>query len=192
MTNEIKLTFEPDNLQQELSTLARSQQLAYSCACCERLLPNYEVFSLQQNWGNSELLRSTLDLLWNSILIDGFEITNIKRLITECEAVIPDTEAFDSILTSAALDAGNAIVETLEACINDSLKGAVAVASLARDTVDMYIQAIEDYDYSDPRFEEKIVRHPLMVLELSRQRQDLQLLHLSPVVDEGIIGLLRD
>ena len=43
-----------------------------------------------------------------------------------------------------------------------------------RDTIDMFIQDHDELDYSDPDFEVKILRHPLMIEELEKQRQDIE------------------
>lgn len=48
------------------------------------------------------------------------------------------------------------------------------MASQARDTVHIYIQARDDLDYSDPEFEQKILADPLMIEELEKQQQDLK------------------
>ncbi len=47
----------------------------------------------------------------------------------------------------------------------------VDIASFCRDSIDMFIQEENDMDYSDPDFEQKILRHPLMVTELQRQKE---------------------
>jgi uncharacterized protein YjaG (DUF416 family) len=49
---------------------------------------------------------------------------------------------------SAALDAGTAVVETLQSLLDGDSKQIVDVASFCRDTVDMYIQERDHLDYN--------------------------------------------
>ena len=84
--------------------------------------------------------------VWKSVENGRFSVEKIQELIMKCDAVIPDTEEFRSPLTSAALDAGAAILETLKYCLDGNVTRVVDVASLARDTVDMYIQEQSDLD----------------------------------------------
>ncbi len=48
---------------------------------------------------------------------------------------------------------------------------------MVRDSVDMYVQELEDMDPADPELEEKILAHKLMQEELRRQREDLEFLN---------------
>jgi uncharacterized protein YjaG (DUF416 family) len=78
----------------------------------------------------------------------------------KCEKIIPDTENFESPLTSAALDAAVAVTNALEYCLDNEDKKIDEVATVARDTVDLYIQDRDNLDYQDPNFEEKISNDP--------------------------------
>ena len=165
-----------ESLQKQLATLPTLHRVAFAAACCERLLPNYIAFSKLEGWGDAEVLRSALDHVWQSIMERRFDEALIREFISKVEANTPDTEAFDSAITSAALDAGTAIAETLECCLDGDPIRVAQVANFARDTVDMHIQERDDMDYSDPQFEEKIAQDSLMIKELRRQSEDLQFL----------------
>ncbi|MNI76056.1 hypothetical protein D3C73_1322600 [compost metagenome] len=66
------------------------------------------------------------------------------------------------------------------------------IASFCRDTVDMFIQEETDMDYSDPEFEQKILRHPLMVNELQRQNEIIRFLESCSELNNEIIQQLRN
>lgn len=167
-------TFDIDVLKQRLETLSAKQRIAFAASCCERLLPNYYAFAAMEKWGNAALLRKALDEVWGLLKGRIPSRDRVEQLIAECERVIPDTEDFCSASVSAALDAGVCIIETLHCCLDGDAEHAVTVASQARDTVHMYVQARDDVSYSDPEWEQRIFNDPLMIEELEKQEQDLK------------------
>jgi uncharacterized protein YjaG (DUF416 family) len=167
--------------------------VAFAAACCERLLPNYSAFAGEVRWGKPETLRAALDAIWDVLGGGTFDRGEIARHIEQCDAVIPDTEKFDTSSVSAALDAGNAVVETLRSLLDGDSQRIVDVASFCRDTVDMYIQDRDQLDYNgDPLFETKISEDPLMQRELARQSATLSELSRNTVLDGATLKRLRD
>jgi uncharacterized protein YjaG (DUF416 family) len=183
--------FDIKALEGELSQLPLTHRLAFAASCCERLLPNYSAFSRMENWGHPEGLRSALDEVWK--FLEGKKLTSehIEEIKKKCEKATPDTEDFSSLYTSAALDAGVAILETLESCRDGCPQRIAEVASLARDTVDMYLQARNRLEYSDAAFEEKIATDSLMMRELRKQREDLNELKQVRELDRHFLNRLR-
>jgi len=49
----------------------------------------------------------------------------------------------------------------------------VRIARFAFDTIDMYVQVIEELNPNDPQLEDKIDENPITRAELSVQREDL-------------------
>jgi hypothetical protein len=145
-----------------------------------------------ENWGRPEILRRSLNEVWDS-LERGISLSTdrIDALKQQCDQIIPDTEDFSSTYTSAALDAGTAVLATLECCRNGDPKHALDAASFCIDTVDMYIQDRDSLDYSDVEFEHKIYTDPLMVRELEGQRKDLLELAHSESLNSDLLRKLR-
>lgn len=183
------MTFNFDLLAEYLEDLPIKHQAAFAASCAERLLPNYKKFSESEGWGDYGLLRQALDGIWLHLAQNAN--LNLKDLIKKCDKVIPDTEDFETIYVSFALDAGNAIVETLLFIQDNEMSRIVDIASFCRDTVDMYIQELDNMDYSDPSFEQKIASHPLMLKELSKQSEDLVLLRNKVTLDEHTLLLMQ-
>lgn len=187
------MSFNPDFLKRDLDRLPRAHRVAFAAACCERLLPNYSAFAGEVRWGKPETLRAALDAIWDVLGGGTFDRGEIARHIEQCDAVIPDTEKFDTSSVSAALDAGNAVVETLRSLLDGDSQRIVDVASFCRDTVDMYIQDRDQLDYNgDPLFETKISEDPLMQRELARQSATLSELSRNTVLDGATLKRLRD
>jgi len=186
------MPFDPESLKHDLDWLPRNHRVAFAAACCERLLPNYAAFAREVQWGEPSVLRDALEYVW-SVLADGhFDRTEIEGLMERCDAVIPDSEDFDTSSVSAALDAGTAVVGTLRSLLEGDTQQIVEVASYCRDTVHMYIQDRDDLDYQDPLFDMKIEQDPLMRRELARQSSTLSELANNPVLDGVFLKRLRD
>ena len=172
--------FDPEALRELLRSLAPQQRLAFGLSCSERLYPNYVAFTREQEWGEPDTLRSALDLAWDAVLDRPPSREVVRRLKKHVEAAEPDTENFGTILASSALDAAAAAGLVLRLQETDDSNIAVEIASLARDTVDMYVQMMEHLDPSEPALERKILNHRLMQAELRRQRDDLRQLASTP------------
>jgi uncharacterized protein YjaG (DUF416 family) len=165
-------TFDEDILRQSLTRLDPWKRIAFMTLACERMLPNYERFTADSGFGDSRVLRRGMDVVWSWLEVNQVP-DDIEAIYTQVERQAPNTVGFSSPFTSAALDAANAVAITLDAIRMTDGSDAVEVASLARDTVDLYLQEMENLDPNDPGLEEAIRRNPLMQAELRRQREDL-------------------
>lgn len=174
-----------------LNKLADEKRLVFGALCCERLLPNYKAFQLDTGYGNYELLRDALDIMWLHIFDKKMTFDQIKKTISFCESIVPDSENFDSIMTASAQDACFAICSLFDYLLKNDVRNIVQVATFATDSVDLYIQEIENMDSADPELEDKILRHHLMQMELTQQENDLKFLEQASFIDEAILSKLK-
>lgn len=121
-------------------------------------------------------MRAALDRAWDALLGRPPSLDAVRELKGRVENAEPNTEEFQTILVSSALDAVAAAGLVLKLLEADDPELAVEIASLSRDTVDMYIQAVERLDPADAAFEKRILHHELMQAELRQQRNDLETL----------------
>jgi uncharacterized protein YjaG (DUF416 family) len=157
-----------------LQRLPTQAALGFALCCAERMYPNYVRFELEHGWGNSLVIRNALDVAWAQLTSQDSKI-DTRLLEQQCEAATPHTEDFDSDYVSPALDAASAAMMTLQLARTGEVGLAAEIASLARDTVDMFVQELEGLSPSDRDLESRILNHPFMQRELSRQREDLTL-----------------
>ena len=167
-------TFDEDDLLERLSRCDQKGLVTFALACAERLLPNYRRFSREHGWGNVQPLREALDLAWAWLDNGSIDAAVAAELCDACEAQAPNTEDFDSLYVSPALDAANAAVAVARLLVEPVVETAVEVATFARDTVDMYVQEIEGMPANSADLEERIRLHPMMQRELSDQREALE------------------
>ncbi|WP_153559449.1 DUF416 family protein [Roseimaritima sediminicola] len=177
-----KLRFDEAALEVQLSRMSMRARLAFALLCCERMLPNYRAFATQEDFGEPDVLRQTLDEFWDFLEKEDEIPASAGK--TRCEELAPDTEEFESLLTSPALDAAVAVATLFDVVGSESPNPTLEIACLARDTVDMYVQEIESMDSSSPTLEDQIADHVLMQKEIEKQQSDLALLDGEWSVDE--------
>jgi len=158
---------------QALISLSAQQQLAFALSCSERLYPNYLAFKRETGWGNPSALRKALDIAWASLDRAAPSATTIAIAREQVLAAEPETEDFDTVLVSAALDAAVSADLILRFLEEGKPERVVEIASLCRDTVDMFVQDYECLAPTDPNLEDRILYHRLMQAELQRQHDDL-------------------
>jgi uncharacterized protein len=165
-------TFDEERVRQSLGRLDPWKRVAFMALCCERMVPNYDRFTADSGFGDSQVLRRGIDAAWSWLDSDRVP-DDSKSVRAQVEQQAPNTEDFSSPFTSAALDAANAVASLLDAVAEPDGADPGEVASLARDTVDLYVQEIEKLDPNDRGIENAIRLHPLMQSELRRQRDEL-------------------
>lgn len=171
--------FDEEKLARSLQNLAPWKRMAFMAQLGARMLPNYKRFSDETGFGDVSILRQAFDAAWRWIESDKAP-NNLVELREACEQQAPDTERFRSPYTSAALDAANAAAGILDAIEHPDRMRLTEIASLARDTVDLFVQHLMGLDPNAPGFEEAILRHDLMQRELRCQRKDLEALEKWP------------
>lgn len=148
-----------------------TKQLAFAYLTCERLYPNYVYFSKKYEFGNPDILRTSIDFLHSNLFDNKADKTKINSLIKDVDKNIPEPADYDTILASSALDASTVIIESLNFLIDKQTSRLDDISTMAIDTADMYIQDVENLDYNtDKHFQQKIDTHPLMIKEISIQK----------------------
>lgn len=168
-------TLDEDRLRFSLARLVPWKQVAFMALCCQRMVPNYCRFTSDSAFGDWQILQRGIDAAWSWLASDRLP-DDLGSIRLQVERQAPDTESFVSPFTSAALDAANAVACLLDGVADPENADPAEVASLARDTIDLYVQDIENLDPNAIDLEETILRHPLMQRELHRQHDALAFL----------------
>jgi len=186
--NSIK--FDINRLHRELECLPKSYRVAFAASCCERLLPNYLALSRSTYRAGYSTLRKALDRVWASLAGEHLPLLMIQQLKQTCEQTIPDASGFTDYQIAAALDASRAVLETVQCMADGSPRRAAEVASIAKDTVYLYIRCRDDLAYSAEAME-RIQVDPLFVRELQTQRCVLDALSSARQPDAVLFHQLR-
>lgn len=190
------MTFDRPETARVLSTLPFWHRLAFAASCCERMLPNYVAFHRMERWGDPAPLEQGLDYLWRCTLTHDANPLVVHRLIAACEPVVPDTEDFESVFCSLALDAANSVLLGLEACVGDDVERLAEIAELCVDGIIRYLERVNDpiavpHLVLDQSTYTYVLASPLLRAELDKQRRDLAALAVCQRLDAHIIDQMR-
>lgn len=177
----------------QLHALSSEKKIVFALLTVEKLIPNYVHFSQIHQWGDPKILEEIKSYLLDQVITR--KVTHHSetiKFLTQIEATTPDTENFDSMLVSFALDACVALISVIKYTKNQDMDTIVDVAICARDTVDMYIQEKENIDLTNDLIEEIIENDPFMQRE--KRRQALVIKHLSTInsISMEHLDLLRE
>ena len=185
-------TFDSEALKKRLTTLVSKQQLAFGSVCCERLLPNYIMFQKDTGWGDIVPVRKGLDFVWASLKGESASAQEIKTLIASCESAAPDSENFESLYVTSAQDACFSVCCLLEYLYESDIDEIVQIAEYATDSVDLYVQEIENMVSNDPKLELKILTHHLMQRELAEQEENLKAIEQATLLSSSFLDGLKN
>lgn len=157
----------------QVPTLTISAKAAFAYAICERLTPHYQSFFEAEGWGDLVVLQSALVVLRQAVFAAPV-VTDVQQTYRQVEEVTPDSDDFGSSFGSFALDTCCAILAALDFLLTEHDQAVLDVATCARNTVDLYVQELEELDPNDPHLEQKIDRSPYMVQEVNWQRAALK------------------
>ena len=177
------------NVFKRLPILTDLKKTIFAYWCCKRLFPNYVKFNELENWGDINVLLDALNYLEAYLIGDEYDEGKIRELLQIIDDVTPNTNDFNTIYASFALDACSSIYETLLFLKDKKNEHIISVGSLMRDTVDMFIQEKEKLNYNDPNFEVKIKQDPFMINELNRQTQFLE--KLLKYKEDNLVNVLN-
>ena len=136
------------------------------------MIPSFRALSKESGFAGENLLLDLRNKAWGTLLA-GVSRADFSKEVTQAESVEPDTEDFESVYVSSALDAAIAVGLLMRAFNDGQTSTVVEAASLARDSIEMYVQDLENMAQNDPNIETKILGHVLMQKELKRQREDI-------------------
>lgn len=186
-----------DKYRTDISNLLRllsfEKRVAFGALICEKLYPNYNHFSDVTSFGNPDILQNAISIIFQSIYRnDLFSDEDLQNVIDEIESITPNTEDFDTILVSFALDACTSILSTLYFIQNGEVENIIDTATYARDTVDMYIQERDNLMINDNLLEEKIENDILMRREKKRQKDVIWNLQKVDTLNDNALQELRN
>jgi len=164
--------------------LSSWQQITFAAALLERMLPNYQMFSENMDFGKFSLLRNQLDLIWQKLDPTQSCKINYDAQMLKLEDQIPAPEDYDFFGVYPALDAVMALMSTLQGMQDREMDTASIVSKLSENSVTHYLELLiaQEASLSDDEdvSEEQIKDHPLMHWEIDTQNELCDLLVKAP------------
>lgn len=189
-----------DVVEPELELLPFNYQVAFAAACCERLLPNYNLFSREADWGNVLLLRNALDEVWHLLQGKAIDVDFLSKLCDECEENLPhDDDNHASAYVPEAQRACAAICCLLDICLEENPEQVPWIIMQIKDTLNEYLEwQLEQSlgssweQLSEAKKIRTINNHPFTLREMARQEEDLQKLQAATNLDADLLKWLRN
>lgn len=192
-------------IQLPFSHLSQWQQIAFSAALLERMIPNYKMFADHAEFGEFSVLRNQLDIIWQWLDKNNRCKINYDAQINKLEPQVPDPQEFDFFGVFPAIDATMATMSLLQAMQDKEIQGAEIVSRLSENSVSYYVElSIADQREENDESEitdKEIELHPLMEWEFDTQNELYYALKESPenketclkiktmVLEEGLSNL---
>ena len=175
------------SIQHHLEKLSQWQKIAFSSALIERMLPNYKMFTENVEFGNYQLLRNQLNLIWQRLDKSQKVKINYDAQLLKLEEHIPDPEEFDFFGVYPALDSIMAVMSLLQAMQDNEGEGFENIARLSENSVRSYVELClaEEFENENPddmsEISQKLITdHPLMQWEDETQNELYTLIKNSP------------
>lgn len=155
--------------------LSHWQQIAFASALLERMLPNYQMFSENNQFGDYALLRNQLDLVWQWLDKNNKIKININAQLNKLEEQTPNPEEFDSFGVFPALDACMtmmSLLQLIQSNGNDKDHEDINSASrLSHNSVSYYVELLLIDEGATEVQASDINDHPLAVWEKETQEE---------------------
>jgi len=186
-----------DILERELEALPPMHRVAFAAACCERLYPHYDIYlraAREDDWDGEDLFRVALDEIWQFLAGKKVDVARFRQLYSDSDQSYPD---YENVETPEAQRAAGAILNTLELCLDPSVRQTISVAKEIHETLFEYIdylcQCEDEYsaDISHEELVEIVSNHSFTVREMAKQTEDLQRLRETPTLTGEFLHWLR-
>ncbi|MBL4941196.1 MAG: YjaG family protein [Colwellia sp.] len=155
------------------ATLSHWQQITFAGALIERMLPNYQIFSENSQFGDYGLLRNQLDLIWQWLDKNSQIKININAQLNKLEEQTPDPEKFDSFGVFPALDVCMAMMSIWQLIQSkgkdDNHNDIHSISRLSDNSVRYYVEILLLDEGEVPPA--SINEHPLTVWEQETQKE---------------------
>ncbi|WBM70437.1 YjaG family protein [Buttiauxella sp. WJP83] len=120
-----------------LEKLESWQHVTFMASLCERMYPNYAMFCQQTEFGDPQLYRRILDLIWETLTVKDAKV-NFDSQLEKFEEGIPVADDYDIYGVYPAIDACVALSELLHSRLSgETLEHAIEVSKASITTVAM-------------------------------------------------------
>jgi len=168
-----------------IKNLSFEQQLTFANVLSERMLPNYQLFSDSVEFGNSQVLKTIVDLIWQKLAKQSVKL-NLEVQQNKLLENTPELADYDNFGVIAAIDCAMALNTMLVALEQKMDEDLINISKLSSSTVASYISAVEG-DISD----EATFEHEMMVEEKTLQDYLLTRIEDDPKLSPSFLKELR-
>ncbi|RFM33164.1 DUF416 family protein [Chitinophaga silvisoli] len=177
---------------EKLKDMSYTKQMVYAYLTCRRLFMNYEYFSENFHFGNPSILNAAIDYIEGELFSGKHDKNTIDYFYKEVEANVPETDEFDTHLSTVAMLSAAVIGDTLKFMSGKDFKDMVALVQGADEVIYYHVVSVYDLDQSDRSHLEKVAMHPLSITEAEINTKIVEFLSSTETVVESDIQILRE
>jgi uncharacterized protein YjaG (DUF416 family) len=186
------LRYDEPALIRDLTRVLSNARVGFAAACAERLFPAYADFCAAGGRGDGVALRGVLERLWRHLLGEEMGKEQLRSELSRCMALLPGDDDGPRVNERAgAGDAAAAVAYALRALETSDPQEAAWAARRAYEAADRFV--IDRLDVRlDAAGEARVMAHPVVQAEISRQLRDLRELLEAQVASIELVVRLRD
>ncbi|WP_086868586.1 YjaG family protein [Kosakonia pseudosacchari] len=170
-----------------LEKLESWQHVVFMACLCERMYPNYAMFCQQTEFGDAQLYRRILDLVWETQIVKDAKV-NFDSQLEKLEEAIPVADDYDLYGVYPAIDACVALSELIHSRLSgETLEHAIEVSKTSITTVAMLEMTQQGREMTD----EELRENPAVEQEWDIQWEIFRLLAACEERDIELIKGLR-
>lgn len=174
-----------------LKALELPQKKLFAIALCQRMLPNYQLFSDVCEFGDPQVLHTLLNLLWQSMYDTKLKL-NIDLQLERLEINTPEPADFDMYGVYPAMDATVALTSLISAMQSKIEDDIINVSKLSSSTVANYIEATCDIEFDkESALDDYIFEHEVMQEEKEMQNTLLDIIEAQVKITPNFIKDFR-
>ncbi|ASJ97489.1 MULTISPECIES: YjaG family protein [Shewanella] len=173
-----------------LKALELEQKKLFAIALCQRMYPNYQLFSEVCEFGDPQVLDTLLNLLWQSMYDQKLKL-NIELYLERLDLNTPEPADFDVYGVYPAMDAAVALTSLLSAIQSKVEDDITNISKLSSSTVANYIEATVDEEMDEEALDEFIFNHEVMQEEKTLQASLLEIIEENPKITADFVKALR-
>jgi uncharacterized protein YjaG (DUF416 family) len=137
-----------------LEKLESWQHVVFMACLCERMYPNYAMFCQQTEFGDAQLYRRILDLVWETQIVKDAKV-NFDSQLEKLEEAIPAADDYDLYGVYPAIDACVALSELIHSRLSgETLEHAIEVSKTSITTVAMLEMTQQGREMTDEELRE--------------------------------------
>lgn len=170
------LTFDETRIVNRLALLPAWTRPAFAAAAASRLLPSFRVFHTERPLRDRGELDDALGVVWDNIPEIGIAKTELDKVVDRTLMILPSEILSTSEFHPFAEDAVTSVAYALRALASGEPQEAAWAARHVYEAVDCFATSQICGDSTSFEKDRKILEHPAVQLELSRQQRDLSML----------------
>ena len=173
-----------------LKALELEQKKLFAIALCQRMYPNYLLFSEVCEFGEPQVLDTVLNLLWQSMYDKKLKL-NIDIYLERLDLNTPEPSDFDAYGVYPAMDAAVALTSLLSALQSKVEDDITNISKLSSSTVANYIEATVEEEMEEQALDDFIFNHEVMIEEKELQSSLLDIIEDNPKLTADFVKSLR-